>query len=166
MFLAAPAEPHKQRALCCGPSPKGTICPPELGPPALTAMVGPNGTPRVDVAQKASRINHHLFPHQHTSLPLLLPSSLLLYPATSIPMTACQQSALSQREGRKKENKGRREMGRRALSSCNRKAVERVVMSSDRKLREHPRCRSSVEVSQSQHRPVIAEKQCSGRGAW
>lgn len=32
LFLAALVEPHEQRPLCCGPSPKGTICPPQTGP--------------------------------------------------------------------------------------------------------------------------------------
>ncbi len=52
---------------------------PELGlaTPAFTAMVRQKGTCRVDVAQQASRINHHLFPSAHIP-PLLLPSSLLL----------------------------------------------------------------------------------------
>lgn len=52
---------------------------PELGlaTPDFAAMVRQKGTCRVDVAQQASRINHHLFPSAHIP-PLLLPSSLLL----------------------------------------------------------------------------------------
>lgn len=58
------------------------------------------------------------------------------YPATSIPMTACQRSAHSQgkKRERERENKERRrEMVRRALSSRKGEAVKRVVRSSDRK---------------------------------
>lgn len=107
LFLAAPVEPHEQGALCCGPSPKGTICPTELGlaTPAFAATWRQKGTCRVDVAQQASRINHHLFPSAHIP-PLQLPSSLLLPQLTTIPMTACHRSPLSQGKGGKKTRKG------------------------------------------------------------
>lgn len=53
---------------------------PELGPatPALAALVRQKGTCRVDVAQQASRINHHLFPSAHIPPSVAFPAACCL----------------------------------------------------------------------------------------
>lgn len=56
-------------------------------------------------------------------------------------------------------------MVRRALSSCKRQAVKRVVRQSDRKLREDPGLCSFAEVSQSPHRHIITEEQAAEEGS-
>lgn len=76
---------------------------PELGlaTSAFAAMVRQKGTCRVDVAQQASRINHHLFPSAHIP-PLPLPSSL---PLTPLPPYQWQpvSGAHSGKGGKRKE---------------------------------------------------------------
>lgn len=78
---------------------------PELGlaTPAFAAMVRQKGMCRVDVAQQASRINHHLFPSAHIP-PLPLPSSPLL---TLLPPYQWQpvSGVHSLRERRERERK-------------------------------------------------------------
>lgn len=124
-----------------------------LATPALAAIWRQKGTSRVDVAQQASRINHHLFPSAHIP-PLSLPSSM---PLSQLPPHQRQPA------GREQSLRERlREMVRRALTSCKRKTVKRV-RSSDRKLWEHPCLCYSAEVSQSPYCHIITEEQHSKR---
>lgn len=78
---------------------------PELGlaTPAFTAMGRQKGTCRVDVAQQASRIKPPISISAHP--PSAASQQPAAYPATFIPMTACQRRALSGKE-RKKTRRG------------------------------------------------------------
>lgn len=89
---------------------KGPSVPPlkklGLASPAFAAAGRQKGTCRVDVSQQALQnkpppisISTHP-PHSAAS------QQPAAFPANSIPMTACQQSALSQREERKKTRGG------------------------------------------------------------
>ncbi len=139
---------------------------PELGlaTPAFTAMVRQKGTCRVDVAQQASRINHHLFPSAHIP-PLLLPSSLLL---TLLPPYQWQPvsgvHSLRERGEGEKTRRGGEKWWEERSHLAKGKLLKELWGVRIEKLWEHPCFCSFAEVSQSPRCHIITETQWSRGG--
>lgn len=139
LFLAALVEPHEQRPLCCGPSPKGTICPPQTGPnhsgplcygATERDMQGWCGPASLQNKPPPISISTHHPPHPATSQQ---PAAFL---ATAIPMAACSEKYTLSGRG---EEKRWEENSQFAKGKCSaRKLSEDLCFCCQ--VRQSPRC--------------------------